>query len=196
MENELTPTPAYSLLTDAERDAVDNYMGFILKEQKRINERIALALYKPIPQQFIKQSRGALAKPIPRAALAERIKEEADAQDLNPDRIIDEYKTIAFASMGDYFETGAFGESMLKDWKTITEDKLRAIKAVKVKPTMNGMQTELVLHDKKEALAILTKLTGLVAPDRPPLLERYVTDAKEQEALDAPSDVYAQLLEE
>ena len=197
IEDDIKPTGAYDLLTPAERQVVDEYVQYVIVTQRQRRERIALALSYPIPVEFMRRSRGVLAKPIPRAALAERIKEEAQKQDLSPDTLIQEYYNIAYANMEDYFETGHFGDMMLKDWSTIPREKLAAVKAVRTKPTMNGMQTEIVLHDKRGAMDVLAKLMGMVQTEGAPLLEDYASNDKqaEQRLLDAPADVYAAMLE-
>ena len=44
MDNSLYPTKAYDLLDETERKAVEEYVQFVVSEQKRKNQRIDLAL--------------------------------------------------------------------------------------------------------------------------------------------------------
>lgn len=196
-EFEVKPTRAYDLLTEVERDAVDEYIRYVVATQAQRRERIALALNYPIPAEFTRKSRGLLIKPLPRAALAERIREEANEQDLAPDRLIREYAAIAYAKIDDYVDQMPFGDITLKPFEQIPQEKMGAVKSMSSKPTMNGMQVEVKTHDKMVALAMLTKLMGLVAPDAPPVLEDYSSSNQEerQRLLEAPEELYARLLE-
>lgn len=194
-DEDVRPTKAYDLLKPVEKNAVDDYLRFVVQNQRSRRERVALALNQPIPQVFMRRSRGLLMTPICRAALAERIQEESDKQDISPSRVISEYAAIAYANPIDFYETGHFGDIQLKDLRTIPAEKWSAVKAVESKPTPMGLSTRLIMHDKREALAMLAKLMGLVAPDAPPPLEDYVTDQRQRDALDAPEAEYAALLE-
>lgn len=194
----MKPTSAYDLLTPAERDIVDEYIRYIIITQRQRRERIALALNYPIPAEFAGKSRGLILKPIPRAALSERIKEEAQKQDLSPDSLIQEYYNLAYSNMADYIEQGEFGEAHLKDWNSIPREKLSAIKKVNSKMTTRGIETIIETHDKRGAMDILAKLMGMVASDGAPLLEDYATNRQTQSQLllQAPEDIYAQMLED
>ena len=198
MTDDMQPTSAYDLLTDAERRVVDEYVTHIITTQKQRNERIALALNYPIPPEFSRRSRGLILKPLPRAALAERIKEEAQKQDLSPDTLIQEYYNIAYSTQADYFNIGSFGELVLKPWDEIPSEKLSAIKTITSKMTMRGNEFQIVMHDKKGAMDTLAKLMGMVASDEAPLLEDYATSKSEtdRQLLDAPADIYAQMIED
>ena len=77
LDEQVTPTSAYDLLTEAERKAVDEYVGFAVGEQRKRHQPVAGALNMPIPSEYIRRSRQALYRPIVRAAIAERITEEA-----------------------------------------------------------------------------------------------------------------------
>lgn len=200
MIDELKPTGAYDLLTPAERQIVDEYVEYAINKQNERKERIALAINYPIPPEFSSRSRGLILKPLPRAALAERIKEEGQRQDLSPDTLIKEYYNIAYSNVEDYFKVGDFGELVLKDWDSIPREKLAAIKKVNSKMTTRGIESEVILHDKRGAMDILAKLMGMVASEEQPLLEEYATDKREQQKqqdlLNAPADAYAAMLEE
>lgn len=198
MDEQIRPTSAYDLLNDAERQVVDDYVEYVIRTQKNKRERIMLALSIPIPPEFTRRSRGLILKPLTRAALTERITEEGRRQDLSPDTLVAEYYNIAYSNVSDYFETGAFGELVLKDWGEIPVEKLAAVKKVSSKMTTRGIETELTMHDKRGAMDILAKLMGMVAADGQPLLEEYSSSSREEDRrlLEAPEDVYAQMIEE
>lgn len=193
-----TPTTAYTLLTERERECVDEYLEYIIDMQRYKRERIVHALKYPIDPQYLKRSKGLLNRALVRAALAEKIKEAADEQDLSPSRVIAEHASIAFSNLKDYLEANPFGDFTLKDISQIPDEKMAAVKSIKTRPTMNGIHTEIQMHDKLQSLKILAELMGLVAPDKPPVLEDYATPVKsEEEILEdaAPEELYQQLLE-
>lgn len=198
MENSSAPTKAYDLLEERERKIVDEYLQYAISTQKNRGERIALALSYPISSEHVKYSRGLLAKPLVRVALAEKIQEAADEEDLNPQRVIREHASIAFSNLQDFIETQPFGDFTLKNISEIPREKMAAVKSIKAAPTINGMRTEIHMHDKIQSLKILAELMGLVAPDAPPVLEEYTSKAlpTDAAATDAPEEEYARLLEQ
>lgn len=199
MSDERTvPTRAYDLLTDTERQAVDDYVSYAVKEQHRLSERIIHALYKPIPTEYIKRSRDALYKPLLKAAVAERIKEEATQQDISPDKVINEHAAIAFSDIYSYYQPDSFGQLALSPIDSLTSEQRKAVKSIEIKPGMYGVHTKLVLHDKHASLKAMGEMMGLVAPDRPPPLLEYVKppEATRQLTEQAPEKAYAELLGE
>lgn len=192
------PTRAYDLLDDNERKAVEEYVQYVIAEQKRKNQRIDLALNLPIPSEYIKRSRGALLRPVPRAALAERIMEESSSSDISPSRVIKELAKIAFSDITDYMRTGAFGSVEIKELKDIPADKAGAIKSIETKIGQSGSNSKITMHDKLPALKALSEMMGLTAPENGPVLGEYVKQeirkaAKEQ--IEAPEAEYVELLE-
>lgn len=171
---ELKPTQAYDLLEPAEKEAVDEYITYIVQEQFYKRQRIIEALNIPIPTEFVARSRGLLHRPLLRAAICERIKEEADAQDISPDRVIEEHASIAFANMNDFLVPTGLGDYNLRDIRDIPPEKMAAVKSIETKAGMYGMNTKIVLHDKAQSLKLVGELMGLQAPDKPPLLKNYV----------------------
>lgn len=192
-----TPTKAYDLLEEQERQVVDDYVAFVREDQRARNERIALALQYPIHHEHVRRSRGLLSRPIVRIAVAEKIQAAADEEDLNPARVIREHAAIAFSNMADYIQEQHFGDFTVKSPGTIPRDKMAAVKSLKTVPTMSGMRTEISLHDKVVSLKILAELMGLVAPDKPPVLEDYAKPKSiEDKSKEAPEKLYAELLEQ
>lgn len=198
MTEPITPTRAYDLLEPLERQAVDNYVRFAVAEQDRKRERIIHALHLPIPSEYIRRSKNALYRPLVRAAVAERIREEANKQDISPDRVIEQYAAIATADIGDYVDDVGFGELKIKRIEDIPPIKRAAIKSIDSKPGAFGLHTKVVLHDKIPALKAMAEMMGLVAPDKPPALLDYVRplDAVEDARENVPEKAYAALLEQ
>lgn len=192
------PTTAYDLLTPTEREAVDDYVQFVVAEQRAKRQPVRAALNLPIPNEYIRRSRQALYKPVLKAAVAERINEEADKYDISPDRAIHEYASLAFSDITDFMQKGLLGEPTLKSLDEIPPEKAGAIKSIECKPGHLGLTYKIVLHDKLPALRTLSDLMGMTAPDRPPVLTDYVRkelrDARDSsEAI--PEAEYTELLE-
>ena len=196
--NETYPTRAYDLLDESERKAVEDYVQYIVAEQQRKNQRIDLALNLPIPSEYIKRSRGALLRPVPRAALAERIMEESNTADISPSRVIKELAKIAFSDITDYMCTGAFGSVDLKQLQDIPADKAGAIKSIETKIGQSGSNSKITMHDKLPALRALSEMMGITAPEQGPVLKEYVKQEirkATKEEIKAPEAEYVELLE-
>lgn len=191
-----TPTTAYDLLEHYERQVVDDYVNFAIQRQYHSRQRIALALDIPIPGDHVRRSKGVLARPLAKAAVAEKLKAAADEEDLSPDRVIKEHATIAFSNIFDYIEKQNFGDFTVKNLDQIPRALMAAVKSIKSIPTLYGMRTEVTLHDKHPSLKVLTELMGLVAPDSPPPLAEYSKPKRlDKDMNQAPETAYANLLE-
>lgn len=198
MENTSYPTTAYDLLTDSERKAVDEYVEFIVSEQKRKNQRVDLAKNLPIPSEYIKRSRGALLRPIARAALSERIDEESAHDDISPDKVINELAKIAFSDITDFMDNGEFGSVNIKTLKDIPKNKSGAIKSIETKISLSGTNSKITLHDKLPALKALSEMMGMTAPEQAPVLAQYVKQEIKQNTMinvQSPETEYVHLLE-
>lgn len=192
-----TPTRAYDLLEHHERQAVDEYVQFSINQQNRLRQRIALALNNFIPSEYVRRSKGVLAKPLARAAVAEKLTEAANEQDLSPDRVIAEHAAIAFSNIADYLNVMPFGDFSVKSLNEIPRAAMAAVKSMKTIPSPYGIRTEITLHDKHPSLKAMGELMGLVAPDKPPALADYskppVKSAQENAV---PEAAYVALLEQ
>lgn len=195
---EIYPTRAYDLLTDSEREAVDGYVEFAVKQQRASHQRVLAALNMPIPSEYIRRTRQALNRPVLRAAIAERIIEIAEQADISPDRAIHEYATVAFSDITDYLRAGYYGEPVLKDIHDIPPSKAGAIKSIECQPGHMGTKWKITLHDKLPALKTLSDLMGMTAPERPPVLAEYAKQEireEQRKAVAAPEAEYSELLE-
>lgn len=196
MTENILPTSAYDLLESSERESVDNYVSYVVEVQAQKRQRIIHALHNPIPYEYLKRSKGALYKPLVRAAVSEKIIEKANEQDISPDRVIQEHASIAFSDISDYIEPVGFGDFKVKDLEKVEPTKRAAIKSIECKPGAFGLHTKVVLHDKHPSLKAMGEMMGLVAPDgTPPLLEYVKPLQRQTELLKAPEKAYADLLE-
>ena len=191
------PTTAYTLLEADERHIVDEYVQYAVGEQNRKRERIAHALALPIPYDYVVRSKSALYKPLLRAAVAERLREEAETQDISPSRVVAEHASIAFSDISDYLEDAPLGDFRVKSLENMPAHKMGAVKSIETKPGMYGLATKVVLHDKHPSLKAMGEMMGLVAPDKAPALLDYVKPPQDKKAKGGvPEEIYKQLLEE
>lgn len=195
---DIYPTRAYDILSDTEREAVDNYVAYAVEQQRVKRERVIAALNLPIPQEYLKRSRGELARPAVRAAVAERIIEEAQHYDISPDRVIMEHANIAFSDITDYLRDGYAGHPTIRNLEDLPHGKTSAIKSIECKAGTLGTSWKITLHDKLPALKALCEMMGITAPERPPVLAEYVKQElkqHKQQVVDAPEAKYTELLE-
>lgn len=165
---------AYRQITPTERAFVDGFVADAERQAERANERISLALHRPITKAVHEASRGMLDRPLVRAAISERINDLAAAAELTPRRIVKEWMAIAFSSMSDYFEVGPDGMPRF-NFATVTPEAMRAIKSIKYETGGTGRdpfgqpkhKLEITLHDKLSAMDSLTKFMGMYQPDNP-----------------------------
>jgi hypothetical protein len=187
---------AYDSLTQSEKQAVDEYVQFAAQEQRNKREAISGALVKPIPNEWILKTHRVLSRPVPMAAVVERLKQMSDAEDMSPDKVVREYITIGTSDIGDYMTRDAYGHLVMKALNEIDPIKRRAIKKIETRSTQYGPSTTLTLHDKLPALNALSEMMGLIAKDKQPVLQEYVTPKKlKAEIEELPEASYQELLE-
>ncbi len=190
------PTSAYDLLEPLEKSAVDEYVQYAVSVQRENHESVRGAMFKPIPVEYILKSRKVLNKPVVKAAIAEKIKEISDVEDMSPNKVVKEYITIATSDIGEFIQNDPYGNVTVKPLTEIDPIKRKAIKTVETKATAFGVSTKLTLHDKLPALRALSDMMGLTPPDKPPVLSDYMpTRESIQTVEDAPEVAYARLLE-
>lgn len=190
------PTQAYDMLSVSEKQTVDEYVEYIVAEQRHLHEPICNALNKPIPNEWILKSHRVLERPIVRAAIAEKVNIASFNEDTSPDKVIREYITIATSDIGDFIEQDPYGNLTAKELNKLTPWKRKAIRTFETKPTPLGVSCKITLHDKLPALRALSEMMGLVQPDRPPVLQEYAAPKKiKSENAEAPEVEYQRLLE-
>jgi hypothetical protein len=138
-------TSAYRQLRPLEKQYVDGYVAHIEREAARNNERISLALYRPVTSDVIEASRGLLEKPMVVAAISER---------------------ISFANVIDYMDVGEDG-FMHFNFEKCTPEQLAAVKSFEIEETMRGRKVKVTMHDKMAGLNALGRYMGMLEPDNP-----------------------------
>lgn len=157
---------AYRTLRPAEKAFVDAYVQRVEYEAQRNNERITLALQRPVPADVVETSRGLLDYPMVRAAIAERITQIAQDTELSVNRVIREISHVAFASMENYMEVGEDGKPSL-DLTKCTPEQLSAIASIEINEGLRGRVVKFKLHSKLDALKMLAIYVGAQEPENP-----------------------------
>lgn len=158
---------AYRQLRPAEKAFVDAWVAEIERDSARRNERISLALHRPIPAHIVDASRGMLDKPMVRAAITERINEIAASSELTVHRVVKELMGVAFASIGDYMDVGEDGMPFF-DLAKCTPEQLAAIQSIEIEEGARGARKfKFKLHDKLAGIKMLGEYMGVLKADNP-----------------------------
>lgn len=158
--NNVAAHNAFDLLNQTEQSAVLEYVLLVEKLAKLQGARIADLAQQPIPPEIVARSRGLFLKPLILAAIAQRLQEKADLQDMAPSRVIREHGYLAFSNMADYVEIGQFGEINL-NLKKCTREQMAAVKSIKITDTPTGRKTEITLYDKQPSLVALQNIMDM-----------------------------------
>ncbi len=157
--------PAYWQLEPMERKFCDGYVRDIETIADKTGCRLLAALQAPYPLELDNRARSMLARPLVRAAIAERIRELSDLYDISVYRTLKELTAIAYSNIGNYIEVDQFGVPDIKLDKC-TPEMLSAIKSFEIedKPR-GGRKVKFQLHDKLSALANVMRYQGLLGDD-------------------------------
>lgn len=157
---QVTPQNPYDFLNPDEMAAVDEFVSLLIVECQRRGERVANVLNRAIPQEFIKRSRGVLERPLVRAAIAEKLQDAANAQDVSPSRLIREHAALAFSNMADFIKFDVFG-ALIFDLKNVSREKMAAVKSITIEDTPSGRRIKFMLHDKQPSLTALQSVMNM-----------------------------------
>jgi hypothetical protein len=160
--NAVTFISAYRTLRPAEKDFVDGYVQQVQREAHQRNERIALALHRPVEPD----ERGYLQMPMVRAAIAERIAQIAADAELSVGRVVKEIMNVAFASVANYVKINSFGEPEF-NLAACTPEQMSAIASIEVEEGLRGRKFKFKLHSKLDALKMLATYVGALETDNP-----------------------------
>lgn len=166
---------AYKQLTPTQRVFVDNVVHHLEQAAHRANERITLALSRPIPQEIVDRSHGMLEQALVQAAIETRVRDIAAEQELSPARWVKEVMCVAFSNIQDAMSIEADGTPAW-DFSRLTPDQWRSIKKIKFKggnidELMQGgrrpPEIEIEMHSKLDALKMLGGYMSLMESDNP-----------------------------
>lgn len=158
--------PAYWQIEPLERKFVDGYVADIESIADKTGQRLLAVLQAPFPYELDMRARALLARPLVRAAVAERIKELSDAYDISVYKTLKEVVAIAYSNIGNYFTIDPNTGLPDLDWSKCTPEMLSAVKSIEIedKPR-GGRKYKMTLHDKNVGLNALMRYQGLLADD-------------------------------
>lgn len=170
--NAITPftdfRPAYWQVEPMERKFVDGYVKDIETIADKTGQRLEAALHAPFPYELDQRAAAMLARPMVRAAIAERIKELSELYDISIARTLRELSAIAYANIKNYIKICPLTGTPEIDLSNCTPEMMTAVKSFEIedKPR-GGRKYKFQLHDKLGALAHVMRYQGLLADDNP-----------------------------
>lgn len=202
---------AYRQLSPAEKQFTDGFVAALETRAVRSNRRIVELLQEPQPRPIDEREAMLLDRPLVQAAIAERVKEIQDAQDLTAYRVLKELSAIAFSNLDDYmtrdsevFDGRAY--NMINfDFSKCTREQMSAIQSIDIEYDASGVvvrKLKFKLHDKVAGLDRFMRYMGLLDPENPHYRETAKTISG-KEPLGLPvhttqsqaADAYAQFIE-
>lgn len=154
---------AYRQLAQIDRAFVDDFVARIEdvhdKTGRDLFEILGTVDFRALPER----DQSHLAKSIVRAAIAERIKDLKEAQNVNPRRITKRIASLAFTSLNDFYVPGAYSIAEAFDLDSATPEQRAAIKEVEVieEVRTGRVKVKFKLHDPTPHLRMLAQLAGL-----------------------------------
>lgn len=178
---------AYRQITPQERSFVDWLVDELVQAAKRLGQRIAQALNKPLPHELLlRDVHGWLQRPLVRAAVTERIQHFAELEEISPASWIREVHAIAHFNISDILTYDEAGDPVI-DLDAASREQMAAIKSVEIEKS-DGLsrstrtKIKITTHDKVAALKMEAAYLGLDDGDNP---HRRADKAAAQQALPA-----------
>ena len=166
MSKHVVIASAYGQLNAAEKQYVDDYIDGLTTAARKANERISLALDRPIPPSIVDASGGLLLRPMVLAAITERIARIAATDELTIQRIIDEWSAIAFSNLEDYATVCPISGAPIFDFNGATRKQMSAIASIEYNETSTGGRSIKVnFWSKPDALKAMGTMYGLNTED-------------------------------
>lgn len=158
--------PAYWQIEPMERKFVDGYVSDLESIAEKTGQRLQAVMQAPFPYEMDQRSVALLARPMVRAAIAERIKELSDLYDISAYRTLKELTAIAYSNIGNYVEINPVTGLPEIDLSECTTEMLSAVKSFEIedKPR-GGRKYKFQLHDKIAALSYVMRYQGLLADE-------------------------------
>ena len=159
--------PAYWQVDQLERKFVDGYVKDIETIADKTGQRLPAVLHAPFPYELDQRALALLARPMVRAAIAERIQTLSELYDISIARTLKELSAIAYANIKNYVKIDAYGNPEI-DLSQCTDEMMTAVKSFEIedKPR-GGRKIKFQLHDKLGALAHVMRYQGLLSDDNP-----------------------------
>ncbi len=160
--------PAYWQIEPLERKFVDGYVKDVETIADKTGQRLLAVLQQPFPYELDQRAVAMLARPMVRAAIAERIRELSDLYDISIQRTLKENAAIAYSNIKNYIKIDPQWGTPEIDLSECTVEMLSAVKMFEIedKPR-GGRKIKFQLHDKLAALGNLMRYQGLLSDDNP-----------------------------
>lgn len=185
-QSDMSFAPAYRQLAPIERVFVDQYVTDIENIAENTGQRLIAVLQAPLPLNIDQRTRGMLARPMVRAAIADRVRELSDTMEVSAYRTIKELKALAYSNIQDFYTLDASGLPSF-DFSKCTREQLAAVQAIKyTEDPKTGRKLEIKFHDKLGSIKELMQYQGLRENDNP----HWKTATESEKAIDhLPADV-------
>lgn len=193
--------PAYQQIDKAEKAFVDGYVADVEHVAEKTGQRLLAVLANPLPFKLDARAYAYLARPMVRAAIADRVHSLAEASNVTTYRTIKEAACVAYSNIGNYTKVNDFGEPEI-NLSNATPEQMAAVKSFEWEDKPNGgRKVKFVLHDKMAAIDKLMRYQGLLSDsgehfnaslrsEKPAKSAAIPANASE----DAAADLYAQTL--
>jgi hypothetical protein len=161
---------AYGQISAAERRFVDRLVDGLAEAARQANQSIRLMLSHALPDSVRRNDHhGWLDRPLVQAAIAERVLQRADADEVNPQSYLSEIVGIGTFDITDYMTIDDFGRPSIDMVRLQSDGKSGAIKQIDV-DYVEGRGGERVkiriqAHDKIAALKMWAAYMGLDTGD-------------------------------
>lgn len=154
---------AYSQLDRLEKAFTDGFVSDVEHIAESTGARLLAVLQQPWPFPLDQRSQALLARPLIRAAIAERVRALAELTNISEYKTLKELTAIAYSNINDYITINAINGEPQIDLTDVTPEKMAAIKSFEIedKPR-GGRKIKFVLHDKLAALAMVARHQGLL----------------------------------
>lgn len=154
--------PAYWQIEPMERKFVDGYVSDIERIADRTGQRLIAALRAPFPYELDNRSKAMIARPLVRAAIAERIRELSEMCDISIYRTLKELTAISYSNIKNYVKINELGEPEI-NLLNCTPEQMSAVKSFEVEYlARGGKKVKFVLHDKMAGLGMVMRYQGLL----------------------------------
>ena len=200
---------AYRQLPAADRAFVDDFVSRIEAVSERSGQEMQAILIALDFDSLPVRDREHLSRALVRSAIAERVRDLTEAQNVSARRIMKEIAALAFSSIDHYRRPGAslqFGiaeyegfDGGLFELEYATPEQRAAVKEVEIEEQVRSgkIKTKIKLHDKLGALRMLGQIRGLFDQDGNavnPELWAQEGGVPVAASLDDVQDLYAQVI--
>lgn len=160
--------PAYRQLQPVERTFVDKFVEEIEAIAEETGQRLLALLQRPLPPDLDQRSRGMLARPLVRAAIADRVRELSQVMEISTYRTMKELKALAYSNLADYMKIDQVSGQPYFNLSGCTYEQLAAIQSIEIEENPRvGRKFKFKLHDKLGSLRELMQYQGLREKDNP-----------------------------